>query len=262
MIAALRRRHRSVIASPRSRSRALIRFRTLGAVDLSQTGEHDLAALLAHTKRLALLAYLAAALPRGFHRRDKLVALFWPEADAAHARGALRQALHTLREVLGADVIVTRGSDEVALDTTRCASDAVAFDEAVRAGDFEGALALYRGDFLDGVYVPQAAGFERWLDHRRGEFAHAYERVLEWLAERHTAHGRLREAAECWRRLAEREPLNARIAVRLMEALQADGDPAGALQHARFHSALLAAELGAPPDPAVLRAAARLRGGT
>ncbi|MFL5577087.1 MAG: BTAD domain-containing putative transcriptional regulator [Gemmatimonadaceae bacterium] len=239
----------------------MIRFRTLGAVDLSRTGEHSFAEVLAHTKRLALLAYLAAALPRGFHRRDKLMALFWPELDAAHARGALRQALHTLRGGLGADVIVTRGSDEVALDPARCSSDAVAFEEAVRERDFDAAaLALYRGDFLDGFYVPQASGFERWLDHRRGELGHAYERALEWLAERHAAHDRFGEAVECWRRLAEREPLNARIAVRLMEALEADGDPAGALQHARFHSALLAAELGAPPDPAVLRVAARLRG--
>src|SRR5262245_12921902 len=37
-------------------------------------------------KRLALLAYLAIARPRGAHRRDALVAIFWPELDQHGAR--------------------------------------------------------------------------------------------------------------------------------------------------------------------------------
>jgi len=49
-------------------------------------------------KALALLAYLAAE--GGRHSREKLTALFWPESDARHGRGALRTTLNHLRGVL------------------------------------------------------------------------------------------------------------------------------------------------------------------
>jgi len=48
--------------------------------------------VLAQPKRVALLAYLAAATPRRLHRRDSLLALFWPELDQEHA--ARRCARH------------------------------------------------------------------------------------------------------------------------------------------------------------------------
>src|SRR3989475_9375393 len=44
------------------------------------------------------------------HRRDSLVALFWPELDQEHARTALRQALRVLRAALGAGAVVDRKS--------------------------------------------------------------------------------------------------------------------------------------------------------
>src|SRR2546428_7450745 len=37
----------------------------------------------------------------------------WPELDQEHARAALRQALHGLRQGLGADVLTSRGDEEV-----------------------------------------------------------------------------------------------------------------------------------------------------
>jgi hypothetical protein len=38
--------------------------------------------ILAASKGAALLTYLAIATPRGFHRRDTLLALLWPELDS------------------------------------------------------------------------------------------------------------------------------------------------------------------------------------
>src|SRR2546430_7972669 len=87
----------------------MIEFRLLGTLHLIDAGGREVKSLLTRPRRLALLAYLAAATPRGLHRRDSLLALFWPELDQEHARAALRQALHVVRDALGADVIVTRG---------------------------------------------------------------------------------------------------------------------------------------------------------
>src|SRR5438552_17991014 len=79
----------------------MIRFRTLGGLELSDSQGRDLHALLSKPKRLALLAYLASHNHHGSRRRDSVVALFWPDMDAAHARGSLRQALRFLRRALG-----------------------------------------------------------------------------------------------------------------------------------------------------------------
>jgi DNA-binding SARP family transcriptional activator len=54
----------------------MIRLRTLGALDLRDADGQELRGVLAQPKRAALLAYLALATPRGYHRRDTLLALF------------------------------------------------------------------------------------------------------------------------------------------------------------------------------------------
>lgn len=92
----------------------MIELQTLGGLSLTDSQGRELRPLLAQPKRLALLAYLAVHNHHGPRRRDSVVALFWPELDAEHARGALRQALRFLRRTLGDGVLNSR-SDE-ALD--------------------------------------------------------------------------------------------------------------------------------------------------
>src|SRR5437764_6836303 len=69
----------------------MIELRMLGEIRLRTDSPDgvEVAALLGQPKRLALLAYLASPAPGTWHRRDMLLALFWPELDAAHARTAL-----------------------------------------------------------------------------------------------------------------------------------------------------------------------------
>src|SRR5713101_6123519 len=109
----------------------MIEFRLLGTLSLTTADGREVGSLLSQPRRLALLAYLAAATPRGPHRRDTLLALFWPDLDQEHARAALRQALHVVRDALGAEVIVTRGDEEVGVDLERISCDVVAFDRAI-----------------------------------------------------------------------------------------------------------------------------------
>jgi len=239
--------------------RGVIRFRTLGGFELLRTGDHQISGLLTHPKCVALLTYLAAARPLGSHRRDKLFALFWPEFDTHRARDSLRQAIYVIRERLGRDAIRNRGAADVTLAAEAWWCDVVAFEEAVRAGDEELALALYRGDFLDGFFVHGVPEFEAWVASERARLARAYTRVLEQRAARLEAGGDPLEAVDGWSRLVERDPLNGRLVLRLMAALDASGDRAGALAAARRHARLLAAELDATPDPAVVRLAERLR---
>src|SRR2546426_2417448 len=82
------------VTGPSLAGASMIRFRMLGGVSLTAADGHEVRSLLAQPRRLALLAYLAAATPRDFQRRDSLVALFWPELDQKHARAA-RSEEHT-----------------------------------------------------------------------------------------------------------------------------------------------------------------------
>src|ERR1700730_652338 len=116
---------------------------------------------------MALLVYLCIAKPRGFHRRDKLLGLFWPDADHDHARASLRKALHVLRQSLGEDVVLSRGDEDVSVDFERLSCDAIEFEGSVRAERFEEALELYRGDLLPGFFVEDAPEFEQWLTSER-----------------------------------------------------------------------------------------------
>jgi len=89
----------------------MIRLDLLGPLSLRGADGHELRAILAQPKRLALLAYLAVESARGFQRRDQLFGLLWPELDQSQARQALRQSLYFLRQTLCATVLVNRGAE-------------------------------------------------------------------------------------------------------------------------------------------------------
>src|SRR5687767_1231320 len=227
------------------------RLRTLGTLDLVDESANELRSILAQPKRAALLAYLAVTSARGPQRRDTIVALFWPEQDDDHARRALSQAVHFLRRSLGAEALISRNDAELMLDRDQLWCDAVAFEEALDAGRSAEALALYRGDLLEGFHIAAAPEFERWLGAERGRLAHRYAGALERAAEEREAAADFSGAVSYWRRLAARDALSSRVALRLMRALAAAGDPGAAVQHARIHETLLREELNVPPDPAV-----------
>jgi DNA-binding SARP family transcriptional activator len=97
---------------------------------------------------------------------------------------------------------------------------------------------------------------------RTRALAQAASRALEQLAVAAGEQGDLAGAVGWWRRLAEAEPLSTRAALGLMRALDASGERAAALQHARVHELMVAEELGGAPDPSVSALAAELRAGT
>jgi len=226
----------------------VIEFWTLGSLDLKTASGEPVATVLAHPKRVAVLAYLALAQPRGFHRRDILTSIFWPNLDHEHARHALRQVLHELRQVLGGDAILRRGDEEVALNFQEVWCDAAAFEAALDAGEHERALEHYRGGLLNGLYISESAEFERWLETERARFANLYASVVERLALQSAERGDLLEAVSWWQRASTHDPYNTRAAVGLMMALAAAGDRPNALRHAERHVALLKEELDVEPD--------------
>jgi DNA-binding SARP family transcriptional activator len=123
-------------------------------------------------KARALLAYLALA-PGRPHSREQLAALLWGDRVEAHARNSLRQTLFGLRRALPTTPpCLELTADSVSLRSAAVDVDATAFERLAATGTDEGltaAAALYRGDLLAGLSVPDP-GFEEWLSRERDRF--------------------------------------------------------------------------------------------
>src|SRR2546430_8891777 len=165
----------------------MIELRMLGRLSLTGADRREVRGLLRQPRRLALLASPAAASPQGFHRRDTLLALFWPELDQEHARAALRQALHVVRDALGGDAVTSRGDEEIGLDFAQVSCDVAAFERALRIGQLEEALDLYGGALLEGFFISDAPEFERWLETERARLQQAAAGGARARSEEHTS---------------------------------------------------------------------------
>jgi TolB-like protein/DNA-binding SARP family transcriptional activator/tetratricopeptide (TPR) repeat protein len=210
----------------------------------------------AQRHRMALLALLAAS-PGGAMSRDKLISCLWPEVDRERGRHLLSNSLYLLRQALGG--AVTGTADALRLDPERLRCDVVEFEAALARGDLEAAVTLYAGPFLDGFFLADTPEFERWVDDQRDRLARKHGQALETLAAGLEAEGDHRRAAIQWRRLADQDPYSGRVTLRLMQALAAGGDVAGALQVARAHEARRRGDLEVEPDAEVLELGASLR---
>ena len=93
-----------VTAGPNGRVRLVV----LGPLDVRDPVGREVRSVLAQSKRLALLSYLALAGRDRFRRRDTAVGLFWPDGDQVAARASLRQALSWLRHELGSAALTPR----------------------------------------------------------------------------------------------------------------------------------------------------------
>ncbi|HEY0672560.1 MAG TPA: BTAD domain-containing putative transcriptional regulator [Longimicrobiales bacterium] len=233
----------------------MLKLRLLGNAGL-ESESSGIAARAVQPRRLALLAILGLA-PRRSVSRDKLVALLWPESDSEQARHLLSVAIYELRKALG-DTVVTTARDDVSLSPDVLV-DVAQFEQAIATSDYQAAIDIYAGPFLDGFHISDAPDFERWVDGERSYFARRYAESLEKLAHQHAHHGDHAAALQAWRKLVAHDPYNARAVCGLMLSLEASGDRAGALQQARAHAALLHEEFGAQPDADVEALAARLR---
>lgn len=226
----------------------LIELRVLGGTALAGGVEQRMHELLRRPKKLALLTYLLVARPRGFHRREGLLELFWPEQTAERARHCLRQALHELRNDLG-PIIDTRGTDEIAVSRDRVWCDAVVFDDAISESDLARAVTLCRGELLDGIIIQGASPLLLdWLKRERARYREDAARAACGLAERAAAEGNTNSAVRWGRLAATLAPLDEIVLWRLLQLYRDLGYHAGAEQLYRLFVQRLQTELAIEPS--------------
>lgn len=231
----------------------------LGGIELRGLPREDADHLLAQSKVVALLSYLALAPTARHQRRDRIVGLLWPELDQVHARAALRKAIHLVRAALGAGVLDTRGDEEVVLVPGSLWCDAVELQRSADVGQLARAVELYRGDLLPGFHLPECGEFDVWLETER---AAALERVVAatWaLAQHLESRSELTDAARMARHAARLAWNDERVLRRSLTMLHRLGDRASALRLFDAFAKRLRAEFGADPSPETAALVANLR---
>jgi DNA-binding SARP family transcriptional activator/TolB-like protein len=238
-------------------------LRMLGTIGLSDAADREVDALLRQPKHLGLLAYLSMPKPGVWHRRDLLVVTFWPELDQSRARSALRSALHMLRQHLPEGVIRNRGDGEVSIDPALVVTDVATMADEFAAANYASALNRYKGVFLAGLHIPEARGFEEWLDVERGRLNVLARRSASALVAESERAGNPSGAVDAARRAVELDPDDESSARRLIDLLNGTGDRAQALAVYERLRARLVEEFGSAPsrETAALMEAVRARTG-
>jgi Tol biopolymer transport system component/DNA-binding SARP family transcriptional activator len=240
----------------------MIELRMLGQIRLFREDGVDIESILRQPKRLALLAYLASPQPGTWHRRDLLLALFWPDMDTAHARNSLRSSLYVLRQSLGDDVVRTRGDDEISIDPEMLRTDLATVWDCLRNNRIDEALTEYRGELLPGLYPPDSEGFQRWLDLERARLKSSITVSATQHIERLAQNGNHLDALAIARRLIEVQPDDETVVRRAMSLHENIGDRAGGLALFESYRARLASDFDAEPAPETVAIAERLRATT
>ena len=236
----------------------MIELRVLGTLDLRDSSTNSsVKSILAQPKRMALLSYLAVATPRGPHRRDKLLSLFWPDSSEDRARNSLNQAVFNLRRSLGETAILATGEEIQLVADVRC--DAVRFEEALGAGDVQRGLSLYAGELLPAFHVDGCAEFEHWLDAERERLRRKAVSAALTLADEQVQTGNRVGAVELLRRVVTWTPYDEPAVKRLIALLAHLGDRAGALQEFERFRGLLETELAIVPSAELQTLARNIR---
>lgn len=204
-------------------------------------------------KALALLVYLA--ITREQHPRKRLVDLFWPGSSPHQGHCALRQTLaylgtalkaaageddreHLLvrRESLGFNFASAHDLDlrqfGTAVTLARTAVRPTAEDPAGRQRQLarlQAALALVRGDLLEGFSLADAPAFETWLAAQRATWREGLRVLCERLIGWQTELGDLAGARATIARWVARDPANETAHRRAIELECDAGDRAAAL---------------------------------
>lgn len=234
----------------------MITIQLLGGACL-RSGAAPLSGPPAQRHRIALLALIAAAWPQPLSR-ERAMALLWPERELASARRLLNLAVHVLRAALGEEAIAST-VDGLVLNPDRVRCDLHELRTAIAAGAFDRVAQLYTGPLLDGFHLDESIEFDYWLDEHRAELAHAYTGALLKLAEQQEQSGDVHGAVGTCRRLVAADPHSSAYAQKLMHALAAAGDRAGATRHATEYAQRMRVDLELEPEPAVAALAAQLQ---
>jgi len=228
----------------------MLRIRVLGAA-VVEVGDTALtAADWSYAKPRELMFLLAASPPM---TKDQIAASLWPDLSRQQLGNALHTALRELRRALGDPGWVRYSDGQYRFDRSRpheC--DVTVFEDALLAArrarpaeaalpELHRAIAVYGGDFLDGMATGE------WALVRRDELRRAFESALLATGRMQVAAGRHQAAAAAFRKAVAHEPLNESAHRELMNCWARLGETARAVRHYEELAGVLREQVGVAP---------------
>ena len=255
----------------------LLRLAVLGAPEVFHDGSRLAFSL---RKAQALLVYLAVE--GDLHACSKLAAFLWPKSKPHDAHMALHKAITLLRGLL-ADASAAQHSHllneqdllgldlhaplELDLDVVQQAYQqarglSTIPSEPQRASlvaQWQYALSLVRGPFLDGFWLGEDAPFDEWVQQQRQQWQVRLQLLFDRLSSWQEVAGELEQARATLIRWLALDALQEEAYRRLMRVQLALGDASAALQVYATCRARLAEELQVEPSPETIALAAHIR---
>src|SRR2546422_1390317 len=129
---------------------------------------------------LGLLAIMGLGGKQGLSR-DRIEAYLWPESSGARAQHALDQTVYAIRHGLGSDVILVTAR-ELRLNPELVQVDVWEFEQAIRAGQWTGAVGHYKGPLRAGFHFADSHELDSWIESNPARRRLEYQKALEFLA--------------------------------------------------------------------------------
>ena len=224
-----------------------------------------------YAKMRALLAYLAVEQGKD-HSREFLSELLWSDYNTTTARDNLRRALSNLRRTLESPS--GRSLFSVTNHTIRFSPhvyvDAIEFtgqvpdpqDNSCAALHHEEKLiALYRGEFLKGLSLPDCPEFEDWIQMKREILHVRVLSLLEKISNHYAQMGDYSKALQFSLRHTELEPWDENAQRQAMRLFALNGQNSAAIQQYEICRRLLKNELGVLPNEKTRQLAEQIRNG-
>jgi DNA-binding SARP family transcriptional activator/TolB-like protein len=207
---------------------------------------------------LALLVlYKGRSLPR-----ELAADMLWTESAPQQARQSLRQALVTLRRVLGTE-IVRANADSLSVVPDALVVDTFEFEALAssdRVSDLVRCAALCQGELLQNL-AAISPRFDDWLGNERQRLAALAMAVFRRLADAQSASGDFDTAIVTARRLLEFDDLDEGAHRHVIRLLGQSGRRAEALRQYEVCVQTLKRELRVAPEPQTIELARTIRNG-
>ena len=195
-------------------------------------------------KASALIAYLVVT--RRAATRDVLATLLWGDMNDADAKMNLRQCLTNLRKYLEPYLLIAR--DVVAFNfDAPYALDLQDFEQLLLSKNLPDAIALYTGDFLEGVFLRDAPDFDEWAVAQRARWRELALQAMSDLVAECASRGEYARGIEYARRLVALDPWREETHRELMLMLARNGQRSNALQQYELCKRILLEQIGVEP---------------
>ncbi len=243
---------------------------TLGGLEIKR--EQTAVSGFVSRKAEALFVYLACH-PQPISR-SILATLLWNDLSSERSLGNLSVLLNSLRKQLGEYLLVSRNEISFRHDLPH-QLDVQTFEEkltAVRPGfsiqsshqatQLAQAIELYRGEFLAGFAIKEAAGFDEWLLLERERLAQKAITAVSQLMAHHKTEQQHTISLEYGRQLLQFDPLHEETHRQLMQLYLVLGQRHAALEQFENCRRILETELGVEPDEETLALYQEIKTGT